>query len=41
MEYIFNENRSIQNLFSAIDYAPLKIVIKTKNLRFVLLSTFL
>ncbi|CAF4088191.1 unnamed protein product [Adineta steineri] len=24
MEYVFNENRSIKNLFSAIDYAPMK-----------------
>ncbi len=28
VEHVFNENRSIRNLFSAIDYAPLKKVMK-------------
>lgn len=28
VEFVFNENRSIRNLFSAIDYAPVKKVTK-------------
>lgn len=31
VEYVFNENRSIRNLFSAIDYAPLVKVNEKQN----------
>jgi hypothetical protein len=32
LEYVFNENRSIRNLFSVIDYAPLIKVIKINQI---------